>query len=162
MIVVDFGVDVSTRWYETNVLRHQHSERDKRSFPTALRASFCKGFTLVLNLSRALEAFICLLALYLRVCTVQPSNVFFLHNTLIQIVFILAVEYTNLAGERHNLRLMVAKILDENTPILFNFIWFGKSWRNFLWDRACLSLSALRKWKRKFLCCVLHKARSWN
>ena len=105
------------------------------SFPTAL-SLFCKDFTLVLNLSRALEAFICLLALYLRVCTVQPSNVFFLHNTLIQIVFILAVEYTNLAGERHNLRLMVAKILDENTPILFNFIWFGKSWRNSLWDRV--------------------------
>ena len=77
MIVVDFAVDVSTRWYETNVLRRQNSERDKRPFPTALRASFCKGFTLVLNLSRALEAFICLLALYLRVCTVQPSNGFF-------------------------------------------------------------------------------------
>ena len=63
------------------------------SFPTALRASFCNGFTLVLNLSRALEALICLLVLY-------PLGLYY---TLIQIVFVLAVEYTNLAGERHNI-----------------------------------------------------------
>ena len=51
---------------------------------------------------------------------------------------------------------MVAKFLDDNkpikslkslfalcrtSPILFNFILFGKSWRNFLWDRIYRYLS---------------------
>ena len=73
------------------------------SFPTALRASFCNGFTLVLNLSRALEAFICLLVLYPQGLYGTTLEWVFLYYTLIQIVFVLAVEYTNLAGERHNI-----------------------------------------------------------
>ena len=51
---------------------------------------------------------------------------------------------------------MVAKVLDDNkpkkslkslfalfqtSPILFNFILFGKSWRNFLWNRIYRYLS---------------------
>ena len=51
---------------------------------------------------------------------------------------------------------MVARVLDDDkpikslksvfalfqaSPILFNFVWFGKSWRNFLWDRIYRYLS---------------------
>ena len=63
-----------------------------------------------------------------------------------------AISSTN--GEGKSLRhvAMVAKLLDDSkpikplksvfalfqtSPILFNFIQFGKSWRNFLWDRVC-------------------------
>ena len=52
---------------------------------------------------------------------------------------------------------MVARVLDDDkpikslksvfalfqaSPILFNFVWFGKSWRNFLWDRISRYLSS--------------------
>ena len=51
---------------------------------------------------------------------------------------------------------MAARVLDDDkpikslksvfalfqaSPILFNFVWFGKSWRNFLWDRIYRYLS---------------------
>ena len=42
--------------------------------------------------------------------------------------------------------------LNQTSPILINFIQFGKSWRNFLWDRISRYLS-LRKESDNF--CVL-------
>ena len=102
MIVIDFAVDVSTRWFETNVLRHQNSELDKRSFPTAL-SLFLLTFYTCPQFIKGFRSF------HLPLSTVSQGlygttlEWLFLHNTLIQIVFLLAVEYTNLAGERHNL-----------------------------------------------------------
>ena len=71
---------------------------------------------------------------------------------------------------------MVAQFLDDNKAIkspkslfalfqtltiLFNIIYFGKSWRNFFWDLIYCYLS-LEKESDNFLCCVhiLHKAGS--
>ena len=86
-------------------------------------------------------------------------NAFFCSN---KFAYKLATCVKTLYREEKSLRhvAMVAKFLDDNkpikslkslfalfqsSPILFTFIKFGKSWRNFLWDRIYRYLSLGKK-----------------
>ena len=48
---------------------------------------------------------------------------------------------TFLDGNKPKMSLKSLFALFQTSPILFNFIYFGKSWRNFLWDRIYGHLS---------------------